>query len=58
LGLVRTDVTEEHVASIFRVERIREVATMLALTGRIPQGATFQEMPFFIVTAVKTSNLT
>jgi hypothetical protein len=47
VALVRTDVSEELRASIIRVTRIAE-----------PHGATSQRTPFFIVTAVKTSNLT
>jgi hypothetical protein len=31
LGLVRVDVSEEHVASIFRVERIRELGAALTV---------------------------
>jgi hypothetical protein len=31
--LIRTDVSEEHVASIFRVEIIRELGTTLAVTS-------------------------
>jgi hypothetical protein len=33
-GLVRTDGLEEHFASIFRVERIRKLGKMLAVTRR------------------------
>jgi hypothetical protein len=34
VGLVRTDVSEDRVSSIFRVERIRELG-MLAVTSRL-----------------------
>jgi hypothetical protein len=43
VALVRTDVSEEPGASFIRVTNI---------------GVTTQKTPFFIVTAVKTSNLT
>jgi hypothetical protein len=33
--LIRTDISEERVASIFRVERIREVGTTLAVSSRL-----------------------
>jgi hypothetical protein len=46
VALVRTDVSEELSASFIRVTRIGELRT------------TSQKTPFFIVTAVKTSNLT
>jgi hypothetical protein len=49
-ALVRTDFLEELSASIIKVTRIGELQE--------PHGITFQKMPFFIVTAVKTSNLT
>jgi hypothetical protein len=49
VDLVRTDVSEELSASFIRVTRIGELE---------PHGATSQKTPFFIVTAVKTSNLT
>jgi hypothetical protein len=44
VALVRTEVSEELSASFFRVQE--------------PHGVTSQKNPFFIVTAVKTSNLT
>jgi hypothetical protein len=46
VALVRTDVSEELSASFIRVTKIAEL------------GTTSQKTPFFIVTAVKTSNLT
>jgi hypothetical protein len=52
MTLVRTDVSEELSASI-RVTRIGELGTTLE-----PPGVTSQKSPFFIVTAVKISNLT
>jgi hypothetical protein len=70
VALVRTDVSEELSASIIRVTRIVELGTTLALTSNVskvppkhlhiqePLGVTSQKMPFFIFTAVKTSNLT
>jgi hypothetical protein len=33
MALVRTDVSEEHITSIVRVERIRELGTVLAVTS-------------------------
>jgi hypothetical protein len=33
VALVGTDVSEEHIASIFRVKKISELGTMLAVTG-------------------------
>jgi hypothetical protein len=45
VALVRTDVSEEPGASFIRVTKICELGTT-------------QKTPFFIVTAVKTSNLT
>jgi hypothetical protein len=68
--LVRTDVSEELSASFIRVTRIGELGTTLAVTSnrhtlrrntkilQEPHGITSQKTPFFIVTAVKTSNLT
>jgi hypothetical protein len=47
VALVRTDVSEEPGASFIRVTRIGELGTTQAA-----------KTPFFIVTAVKTSNLT
>jgi hypothetical protein len=69
--LVRTDVSEELGAFFIRVTRIGVLGTTLAVTsnGRTlnssetrflqePHGVTSQKTAFFIVTAVKTSNLT
>jgi hypothetical protein len=60
VALVRTDVSEEPGASFIRVTRIGELGTTQAATSnrRTPHGVTSQKTPFFIVTAVKTSNLT
>jgi hypothetical protein len=72
VALVRTDVSEERSASFIRVTRIDELGTMLAVTSTLmevlfplksqflqqPYGVTPQKTPFFIVTAMKTSNLT
>jgi hypothetical protein len=54
LALVRVDVSVEHSASIIKVTRICELETMLAITSN----RRTQKTAFFIVTAVKTSNLT
>jgi hypothetical protein len=51
VALVRTDVSEELSASIIRVPLKRRFL-------QEPHGVTSQKMPFFIVTTVKTSNLT
>jgi hypothetical protein len=67
VALVRTDVSEEPGASFIRVTRIGELGTTQAATSnrltllrntKEPYGVTSQKTPFFIVTAVKTSNLT
>jgi hypothetical protein len=50
VALVRTHVSEELSTSIIRVTRIGELGRMLAITS--------QMMAFFIVTTMKTSNLT
>jgi hypothetical protein len=51
--LVRTDFSEERIASIIRVKLISELGTTLAITS-----VTFQKTAFFMVTAVKPSYLT
>jgi hypothetical protein len=65
--LLRAEVSKELSASFIRVTRIGELGTTLAVTSnrrtlrqflQEPHGVTFQKTPFFIVTAVKTSNLT
>jgi hypothetical protein len=64
--LVRSDVSEEPGASFIRVTKIGELGTIQAATSNRrtlrrntkPHGVTTQKTPFFIVTAVKTSNLT
>jgi hypothetical protein len=56
VALVRTDVSEELSASFIRVTRIGELGTTLAVISH--QRMLRRNMPFFIVTAVKTSNLT
>jgi hypothetical protein len=67
VALVRTDVSEEPGASFIRMTRISELGTTQAATSnrrtlrrflQEPHGLTSQKTPFFIVTAVKTSNLT
>jgi hypothetical protein len=50
VALVRTDVSEELRPSFIRVIRIVELGTTLSVIS--------PKTPFFIVTAVKTSNLT
>jgi hypothetical protein len=50
VALVRTDVLDESIASIIRMRRIGKLVTTLDVTS--------QKTAFFIVTAVKTSNLT
>jgi hypothetical protein len=67
VDVVLTDVSEERIASIFRVEEKRRKSTSEEPACRqyIPpkrrlthylHGATSQKTAFFIVTAVKTSN--
>jgi hypothetical protein len=70
-ALVRTEVSAEPGASFIRVTRIGELGTTQAATSnrrtlrrntkrrflQEPHGVTSQKTPFFIVTAVKTSNL-
>jgi hypothetical protein len=67
VALVRTDVSKELSASFIRVTRIGDLGTTLAVTSNLrtlqrffqePHGLTSQKTPFFIVTAVKASNLT
>jgi hypothetical protein len=59
--VVLTDVSEESIASIFRVEgKIRKSAREASVRNVKSKlhGATSKKTAFFIVTAVKTSNLT
>jgi hypothetical protein len=61
VAFARTDVSEELSAYIIRVTRIGEVGTLAVTSNRRrflqePHGV--QTTKFFIVTAVKTSNLT
>jgi hypothetical protein len=69
LALVRTDVSEELSASIIRLRIIGQLGTLVTLMMEAlsspkrrflqePHGLIPQKTPFFIVTAVKTSNLT
>jgi hypothetical protein len=71
VALVRADVSEELSASFIRMTRIGELGKTLAVTDnrrrlrrntsrflQEPHGVTSHKTPFFIVTAVKTSNLT
>jgi hypothetical protein len=55
VAFVRTDVSEELSASFIKVTRIGELRTTPGITSN---SVTSQKTPFFIVTAVKTSNLT
>jgi hypothetical protein len=66
-GSSKNRVSEELGASSIRVTRIVELGTTIALTSnrrmlrrfsQEPHGVTSQKTPFFIVTAMKTSNLT
>jgi hypothetical protein len=59
VALVRTDVSEEPGASFIRVTRIGKLETtqMFLVHRFLSHGVTSQKTPFFIVTAVKTSNL-
>jgi hypothetical protein len=60
VALVRTDVSEEPSTSIFRMTRIGELGTTLAVTSNRlqgPHGVASQKTAFFIVTAVKTTDL-
>jgi hypothetical protein len=52
VALVRTDVSKEISAFFTRVTRIGELGTTLAVTSNR------RKLALFIVTAVKTSNLT
>jgi hypothetical protein len=68
--LVRTDVSEARIASTIRVKRISKLGTTLAITSNRSalrrntvththtHGVTSQKTAFFIVTDIKTSNLT
>jgi hypothetical protein len=71
LALVRTDVSEAPSAYFIRVTRIGELGTSAVTSNRRtlrsntlcrflkePHGVTSNKTPFFIVTAVKPSNLT
>jgi hypothetical protein len=61
VALVRTDISEELSASFIRLTRIGELGTTLAVTSNrsMPRrNISSQKTPFFIVTAMKTSNLT
>jgi hypothetical protein len=58
VALVRTDVSEELSASFIRVTRIGELWTTLAVTSNWLTLRRNTKKPFFIVTAVKTSNFT
>jgi hypothetical protein len=62
LALAKTDVSEEHIASIIKVKRISELVTKFVTANKTlflkePDGITSQKMAFFLVTAMKTLNL-
>jgi hypothetical protein len=57
VALVRIDVSEELSASFIRVTRIGELGTTKCRFLQEPHDVTSQKTPFFIVTAVKTSDL-
>jgi hypothetical protein len=56
MAAVRSDVSEEGIASVIRVKIINKLGTMLAITRFLlePCGVKFQKTAFFIVTAMKT----
>jgi hypothetical protein len=65
--LVRTDVSEDSIVSVIRLTRVSELGTTLAISCnrstqsrflQEPHAVTSHKTAFFIVTAVKTSNLT
>jgi hypothetical protein len=59
VALVRTDISEELSASIIGLTRIGELGMLAVTSNRLMlHGITFQKTAFFIVTAMKTSNLT
>jgi hypothetical protein len=59
---IRKDVSEEPSPTIISATRIGDLGTTLAVTGNRctlrSNGVTCQETAFFIITAVKTPNLT
>jgi hypothetical protein len=60
VAIVITEVSEEPGASFIRVTKIGELVHQVPPKHRFlqePHGITTQKTPFFIVTAVKTSNL-
>jgi hypothetical protein len=58
VALVRTEVSEGRIASIIRVTKIGELGKLAVTSNQEPHDVTSQKTAFFIVTAVKTSNLT
>jgi hypothetical protein len=63
VALIRTDVSEDRIASIFRVhecEQVTERSCKLLYRQRLvePHGVISQKMIIIIITAVETSNLT
>jgi hypothetical protein len=61
-ALVGTEVSEELITSIIRATRIGELGTLAVISNRRTlqeaHGVISEKAPFFIVTAVETSNLT
>jgi hypothetical protein len=55
VALVRSDVSEERSVSIIRVTGIGELGSLTVIRNRCTR---VQKTTFFIVTAVKTSNVT
>jgi hypothetical protein len=62
VALIRTDVSEDRIASIFRVHECEQVTErsckLLYRHRQEPHGVISQKMIIIIVTAVETSNLT
>jgi alpha-galactosidase/6-phospho-beta-glucosidase family protein len=60
VDVVLTDISEERMASIFRVEdkKMEMIRSSETLVNTISTRPTSQKTAFFVVTSVKTSNLT
>jgi hypothetical protein len=58
VAVVRTDGSEELSTSVIRPTRIRELETLTVINNQEPDSVSSKKTPFFIVTAVETSNLT
>jgi hypothetical protein len=66
-GSCKTDISEERITSIFRENRTIKLGAALTVTSNVPlkhwflqepHSVTSQKKAFFIVTAMKASNLT